>query len=239
MLVGQLLVPAGWASAILVSVGAVSAGSRSCDDRRPDRRRRGDRVQRRARAAHAVPRRPDAAHAARLVARGGRRGHADPATRRRRDRRRRDRRRRLPRPVDRVAPPRPRARRSTSSCSRPPSAVTARADATAASARRSGATRRPFASRSATPPRSPSAARPRTPFAGSAPGARRTTSTPGSGRRRCSASRPRSRSSDRGTRACAAAAALGAPEEVVSVSGRGGPRALRVAALPRRRPLPA
>ena len=48
--------------------------------------------------------------------------------------------------------------------------------------------------------RSPSAGHPRTRCAASARGARPTTSTPGSAKRRCSGSRRRSRSSDRGTR---------------------------------------
>ena len=66
--------------------------------------------------------------------------------------------------------------------------------------------------------RSPSAAHPRTPCAASARGARPTTSTPGSAKRRCSGSPPRSRRSDRGTTPCEPPPLLGAPEEVVSMS---------------------
>ena len=79
---------------------------------------------------------PDDPHRARLVARGGRAGRAVPGARRRALRRRRRHRRRLRGPVDGLAAARARRRRSP--CSRPTCAGTARAGATAASARRCG-----------------------------------------------------------------------------------------------------
>ena len=179
--------------------------------------RRGHRAELRDRAPGSLRNRAArAAHAPRVVARGGGRGRPGAPARRRRVGGRRRRRRRLSRAVDRVAPPPSSSRTRTSSCWRRSCAATGRAGETAASARPSGATRTGCARWRATPRRSPSAAPPRRPCAGSAPGARRTASTRGSARRRCSRSRRPSPSSAPGTRKCARLPTLGAPDEVVS-----------------------
>ena len=112
-----------------------------------------------------------------------------------------------------------------------------RAGGTAASARRSGPMRRRSASAWETLPRSRSAGRRRTPFAGSAGGVRRKRSMPGTAPHRCSAWRRRSRRSTPG---------LGRPRRPRARRSRGSRRrhgrgracALRLAALPRRRALP-
>ena len=62
-------------------------------------------------------------------------------------------------------------------------------------------------------PPSPSAAHPRTRFAGSAPGARRKGSTPGTAPRPCSGWRPRSRRSTPGLRSCAQPASSAHPRK--------------------------
>ena len=163
----------------------------------------------------------------------------DPAARGGRDRGRRHRRRRLPRALDGLAAPRARAGRR---CRRARGGrLRARAERTERRLLRDALERRGHAPGGVRRwgPRSPCAAHRRTPCAGSARGAGRTTSTPGTARRRCSRSRRRESqlgSWDAEVRACAE---LGAPDEIVTLSAEAVARALRVAALQGSGALPA